>query len=84
MTLELYIIIGISGLTLIFLVLFILSKIQLHRLNKQYIDNNKQYLRVKSKLSMIESYNRNYKEGKNPFTVLRDISNTLYEEDTDE
>lgn len=78
---ELIIIIGISILALVFFILLIISKIKYKKLYKQLIDKNKEFTQVKNKLSMIEYYHRNYKEGKNPFTVLRDISNTLYEED---
>ena len=78
---ELIIIIGISILTLIFFILLIISKIKYKKLYNQLIDKNKEFTHVKNRLSMIEYYHRNYKEGKNPFTVLRDISNTLYEED---
>lgn len=78
---ELIIIIGISILALIFFILLIISKIKYKKLYKQLIDKNKEFTYVKNRLSMIEYYHRNYKEGKNPFTVLRDISNTLYEED---
>lgn len=78
---ELIIIIGISILALVFFILLIISKIKYKKLYKQLIDKNKEFTQVKNRLSMIEYYHRNYKEGKNPFTVLRDISNTLYEED---
>lgn len=78
---ELIIIIGISILALVFFILLIISKIKYIKLYKQLIDKNKEFTQVKNRLSMIEYYHRNYKEGKNPFTVLRDISNTLYEED---
>lgn len=78
---ELIIIIGISILALIFFILLIISKIKYKKLYNQLIDKNKEFTHVKNRLSMIEYYHRNYKEGKNPFTVLRDISNTLYEED---
>lgn len=78
---ELIIIIGISILALVFFILLIISKIKYKKLYKQLIDKNKEFTYVKNRLSMIEYYHRNYKEGKNPFTVLRDISNTLYEED---
>ena len=79
---ELIIIIGISILALVFFILLIISKIKYKKLYKQLIDKNKEFTQIKNRLSMIEYYHRNYKEGKNPFTVLRDISNTLYEEDT--
>lgn len=78
---ELIIMIGISILALVFFILLIISKIKYKKLYKQLIDKNKEFTQVKNRLSMIEYYHRNYKEGKNPFTVLRDISNTLYEED---
>lgn len=78
---ELIIIIGISILALVFFILLIISKIKYKKLYKQLIDKNKEFTHAKNRLSMIEYYHRNYKEGKNPFTVLRDISNTLYEED---
>lgn len=78
---ELIIIIGISILALVFFILLIISKIKYKKLYNQLIDKNKEFTQVKNKLSMIEYYHRNYKEGKNPFTVLRDISNTLYGED---
>ena len=84
MNLELIIIIGISLLTIIFIILFIRAKIKLHRLYKICVNNNKEYIHVKARLSMMEYYYRNYKEGMNPFTVLRDIGNTLDEEDIDE
>lgn len=78
---ELIIIIGISILTLIFFILLIISKIKYKKLYNQLIDKNKEFTHVKNRLSLIEYYHRNYKEGKNPFTVLRDISDTLYKED---
>lgn len=81
---ELVIIIGISSLALLFLALYIKTKIKLHRLDRALIEKNKEYTFVKNRLSMIEYYHRNYKEGKNPFTVLRDISNILYKEEIDE
>lgn len=31
----------------------------------------------RNRICMVEYYMRNYKEGENPFTVLRDISNVL-------
>lgn len=81
---ELIIIIGISILALIFLVLLIISKVKYRKLHKKLITKNKEFTHVKNRLCMIEHYHRNYKEGMNPFTVLRDISNTLQGEDDDE
>lgn len=81
---ELIIIIGISFLAVLFLALYIRIKIKFHKLNDKLIQKNKEYTIVKTKLSMIEYHHRNYKEGMNPFTVLRNISNTLYEEESDE
>lgn len=85
MNIEIFVIIGISLLTLLFIVLFIITKIKYHKLLRKFIDKNKEYTHIKTKLSMIEYYHRNYKEGMNPFTVLRDITNTLdSDEDIDE
>jgi len=78
---ELIIIIGVSALALTFLILFIRSKIKCKKLYEQLISKNKEFTHVKNRLCMIEHHHRNYKEGMNPFTVLRDISNTLYEEE---
>lgn len=84
MNLEVYIIIGLSLIILLFLILYILTKIKYIKLDKAYIKDNKEFIQAKSKLSMVEYHYRNYKEGKNPFTVLRDISVTLSEEDINE
>ena len=85
MNIEIFVIIGISLLALLFIILFIITKIKYHKLSRKFIDKNKEYTRIKTRLSMIEYYHRNYKEGMNPFTVLRDITNTLdSEEDIDE
>lgn len=77
---ELVIIIGVSIIALLFLVLFIKTKVQLCRLSRELLNKTKDYNRLKNRYSMIEYYHRNFKEGMNPYTVLRDISNTFYDE----
>ena len=48
-----------------------------HYYKTEYYDQKDMYLYYKSKLSMIEYHYRKYKEGCNPFTVLRDLGNII-------
>ena len=70
--------------TLLILILFILNKIKYNKLTRKYIDKCKDCTRIKNKISMIEYFHRDFKEGKNPYTVLRDIKSILDSEDIDE
>lgn len=74
----------VSLTLLIFIILFIDSKIKLNKLNNKYIEDSKLFTSTSGKLSMIEYYYRNFKEGVNPYTILRDIHNVLDVEEEDE
>lgn len=50
---------------------------KLKNIEDLYYNDKQVFLNTKNKLSMIEYHYRNYKEGQNAFTTLRDISNTL-------
>lgn len=46
-------------------------------IKENYYAEKDMYLYNHNKISMIEYHYRNFKEGQNPYTTLRDISNTL-------
>lgn len=76
-----------KNLFLIICLIIIYLLIQIIILNKRYSkllkknrENCKEKLKYQTKLSMIEFWVRNYKEGENIYTVFRDISNALKSE----
>ena len=77
MLINLLIIFGIILLILL-LVLLILCYIKYRGIKSLYEQDKQDWLYTRSQFSMIESHFRAYKEGKNPFTVLRDIGETIY------
>jgi len=48
------------------------------KLKNDFESVNASKYKYKNIYSMVEYYIRNYKEGKNPFTVLRDITDLVY------
>lgn len=70
---------------LLLITICILQTILLVRIKSNYLKlkqsieqiNTSEY-KYKNIFSMVEYYIRNYKEGENPFTVLRDITNLVY------
>lgn len=69
-----YIFIGIICLLIIALIYIFVKKKQIEY---EYIAEKDLFLYNKSKISMIEYHYREFKEGQNPYIVLRKISNTL-------
>ena len=47
-------------------------------------EEKRQWINAKSKLSLIEAKARELKEGKNIFTVMRDIQNIVWKEENNE
>lgn len=69
-----YILVGVICLLAIILVV-ILQK-YLYYKNELYAQND-MFTYYKNKVSMIEYHYRNYREGKNPYTVLRNIGDII-------
>lgn len=69
-----YILIGIIVLLVILLAL-VLNKCLYYK-DELYAQND-MFTYYKNKISMIEYHYRNYREGKNPFTVLRSIGDII-------
>ena len=67
-------IIAISCLLIVNIVLIL----KYRKLQEEYYEIKSEYLFKANQISMIEYHYRNFKEGKNPYTVIRDISNVLY------
>lgn len=63
---------------LYFIIAYILVKHRYKKLLEEYSIEKRNYLRKVNQVSMIEYHFREYKEGKNPFTVLRDIGEIIY------
>ena len=59
---------------IIFLILFIKYYIKYKDVKTKYEKENKVFLNYKMKQLLLNSLYNEYKQGKNPFTVLRDIS----------
>lgn len=69
----------ILGLLLLgLLILNIVLLYKYHYMKDEYELDKSEFLYKSNKLSMIEYHYRNYKEGKNPYTTLRDIKEVLY------
>ena len=49
-------------------------------LQEELLTLKKDNIKFRTTLSMIEYYTRSYNEGKNPYTMLRNITNTLQDE----
>lgn len=58
---------------LILFILLIISWRKNRKLKEENIEKQKQWLRMKNVTDMVSFHIRAYKEGKNAFTVLRDI-----------
>lgn len=67
----------LSSLVLILLSLLIYTIIIKNRIVKKYEEDNRLFMYNKSKISMIEYEYRNFKEGQNPYTSFRKISDIL-------
>jgi len=80
MNIDISVFIIIFGIIFIFLllVLLILCYIKYKGVKNLYEQDKSIWLFTKNKFSLIESHFREYKEGKNPFTVLRDIGEVIY------
>lgn len=70
-----YSIIGICIFILIIILLVIVKKYLYYK--SKYKIEKKMNLYYKNKLSMLEYHFRNYREGKNPYTILRNIGDIL-------
>lgn len=70
----------IFGIILIILlsVLLIICYIKYRGIRNLYELDKGDWLYSKSQFSMIESHYRAFKEGRNPYTVLRDIGEIIY------
>lgn len=64
-------------LLIIAIICFIIMLIKYIDIKNQLYEQNDMYLYYKNKISMIEYQYRNYKEGMNAFTVLRNMANIL-------
>lgn len=64
-------------LLIIIIICFIIMLVKYIQCRNKLYEQNDMYLYYKNKLSMIEYQYRNYKEGMNAFTVLRNISKIL-------
>lgn len=72
----------VFGVVIILLVMCIICLIHGKSKVQQKLDDNQYtYLVSKNKLSMVEYHMREFKEGGNPFTTLRSISDILKMED---
>lgn len=69
-----YILIGIIVILIVLLIL-VLSKYLYYK--EELYAQNDMFTYYKNKISMIEYHYRNYREGKNPFTVLRNIGDII-------
>lgn len=56
---------------------YLVWKIRFYK-SLQY-EHDDMFLYYRNKLSMVEYYYRNYKEGENPYTVLRKLGDLLYD-----
>lgn len=65
------------GIIIILLGLLIYISIKKKQIEYEYIAEKDLFLYNKNKISMIEYHYREFKEGQNPYTVLRKMSNTL-------
>lgn len=59
-------------------VLLVKTKTNYTKLKQSLEQLNATEYKYRNIFSMVEYYIRNYKEGENPFTVLRDITNLVY------
>lgn len=59
------------------IICFIIMLIKYIDIKNQLYEQNDMYLYYKNKISMIEYQYRNYKEGMNAFTVLRNMASIL-------
>lgn len=74
-----YIVLGVNIFVIICLI--ILNIVLLYKyieLQSMYYMERSEYLHKSNQLSMIEYHYRNFREGKNPYTVFRDIGDILY------
>lgn len=71
-------ILSIIIIMLLCILTYLIHKI--NKLNKTINNDRRTYLHNKNKISMLEYEYKNYKEGLNAFTVLRNISNILKED----
>ena len=60
------------------LIINIVLILKYRKMQEEYYEIKSEYLFKANQISMIEYHYRNFKEGKNPYTVIRDISNVLY------
>lgn len=77
---NLYIFIILGIIIFILLILNIINIIRYQKIIKQYYEERKTFTKSTSKLSMLEYTYRKFREGANPYTVLRQISNILSQE----
>ena len=73
---ELYLII-LGAIILVLLSLLILMVFKYLRVRNKLYEENSLFQYNKSKISMIEYQYRNFREGENPYTVMRKISDIL-------
>lgn len=62
---------------IILIVVIIILYTKYKKCYNKLIEKNKKYILIKNKYDMVEYYYRNFKEGGNPYTTLRNISNLL-------
>lgn len=78
---SLLIIIVLVIAVIILLVMYLISNVRYKELEDDFYNLAKDGFRDSNKIIMIEYYIREYKEqNKNAFTVLRDISNLIYDD----
>lgn len=73
---ELYLII-LGAIILVLLSLLILMVFKYLKVRNKLYEENSLFQYNKSKISMIEYQYRNFREGENPYTVMRKISDIL-------
>lgn len=66
-----------SLLIILFCVWCIVLQIKKKGLQHKIYKINKEAESLRGKISMIEYYHRNYREGKNPYTMMRKIADVL-------
>lgn len=71
-------IIILSCISIILLIAFLVILIKFKKLNNEYNSYKREIYRNSNKVNMVEYYLREYKEGKNIYTVFRDLSNLIY------
>lgn len=64
-------------LVIILFILYLCTRFKNKDLQQKIYKINKEAESLRGKISMIEYYHRNYREGKNPYTMMRKIADVL-------